>query len=114
MKYFEHIFIDSLGKLKKLFPWSDDIDEFRQKLDGKVIWAIVQRNHDDTMKGGSGTKYDADVVMKMIVFDDYNKSFVYHHKNRYLLDEYTVGTSGVRYSIAKSKIMKDEPVSATQ
>lgn len=104
MKYYDMIWIDSFNKLK----WQQQIDNFRQELDGKAIWAIFQRTQDDLMRGGAGTKFDADVVMRMVVDPDYTKSFVYHHKNRYQT-EFSTGEGGIRYSIANQKILENEP-----
>jgi len=59
-------------------------DDLRKKFNGKLFIVIFQRTVNGTMRGGSDSAFDGDIILKGIVDrDDYRNNYFYNHKNRY-------------------------------
>lgn len=80
LNYCDFVVIDSWGKVPNGY---NRLDELRNSVDGKLIFVIYQQTTDGRMRGGSSSAFDADIVLKTAVFDDYRKNYIYAVKNRY-------------------------------
>ncbi|GAA4274955.1 hypothetical protein U6A24_12585 [Aquimarina gracilis] len=80
------IFVDSFGKLKRLIKsFKLELDEhIRKMFDGKLFFLIFQRTTGKTMRGGSDSEFDGDVILQVEKpTEDYRDNFVIARKNRY-------------------------------
>ncbi len=97
------IIIDSFQKLKELDKSLEIDKDFRIKYDGKLFLIIFQQTTNGSMRGGSKSQFDADVVLFTQKFDDYKQNFVYNNKNRYLNTSF----DSVYYNIYSQKTIKN-------
>ena len=77
------IVIDSYTKMKEIFKGFEVDKDLRKKYNGKLFIVIFQQTVTGSMRGGSKSQFDADIVLFTQQFDDYEKNFIYASKNRY-------------------------------
>ncbi|WP_282089425.1 hypothetical protein [Aquimarina algiphila] len=98
------IFVDSFGKLQRLiksFKLELD-DHIRKAFDGKLFFLIFQRTTGKTMRGGSDSEFDGDVILQVEKPDeDYRNNYLVARKNRY--NEIPM----LKYSIYHQRLTKD-------
>lgn len=78
--HFDCIFIDSWGKVE---GGQGKLDFFRKSQDGKFMFIIYQRTSKGTMRGGSDSAFDGDMICKAYKDPDYKNNYLYWSKNRY-------------------------------
>lgn len=77
------IVIDSFTKMKEIEKSFEVDRDLRKKYNGKLFIVIFQQTTDGSMRGGSKSQFDADVVLFTEKFDNYKQNYVYATKNRY-------------------------------
>lgn len=77
------IVIDSFTKMKEIEKTFEVDRDLRKKYNGKLFIVIFQQTTNNTMRGGSKSQFDADVVLFTEKFDNYKQNYVYATKNRY-------------------------------
>ncbi|WP_271765932.1 hypothetical protein [Aquimarina algiphila] len=80
------IFVDSFGKLQRLIKsFKLELDEhIRKAFDGKLFFLIFQRTTGKTMRGGSDSEFDGDVILQVEKpNEDYRDNYLVARKNRY-------------------------------
>ncbi|SDZ90493.1 Antirestriction protein ArdC [Flavobacterium gillisiae] len=98
------IVIDSFSKLLSMDRKITLDDTFRKKYDGKLFIIIYQLTADGSMRGGSSSQFDGDIISFVEKFPDFKDNYVYFDKNRYQdrsLDE-------LKYNIASAKLVQEE------
>jgi len=98
------IVIDSFQKLKELDKNLEIDKDFRKKYNGKLFFIIFQQTTTGTMRGGSKSQFDADIVLFTEKLDDYKENFVYNNKNRYLNTSF----DALKYNIYSKKTLKNQ------
>ncbi|MCK9480273.1 MAG: hypothetical protein M0R38_00750 [Bacteroidia bacterium] len=78
--YFDCIFIDGWGKVA---GGQGKLDFFRKSQDGKFMFIIYQRTVKGSMRGGSDSAFDGDLICKAHKDADYKNNYLYWSKNRY-------------------------------
>lgn len=96
------IIIDSFTKLKEIEKSFEVDKDLRKKYDGKLFIVIFQQTTDGSMRGGSKSQFDADIVLFTEKFDDYTKNYIYADKNRYSRE------SGLKFNIYKKQLVQSE------
>lgn len=99
---YDVVFVDSWGKLAMLDKNLDLDKDFRKKYDGKLFFVIYQRTTAGTMRGGSSSQFDADMVMKIEKDADYKNNYAFFDKNRYQ------GKADLKYNIHGQKLTDGE------
>lgn len=79
----EVIFIDSFSKLQTFDRKITLDDNFRKKFNGKLLIIIYQLTTGNTMRGGSSSQFDGDVILFVEKFPSFEENYVYNDKNRY-------------------------------
>lgn len=106
------IVIDSFTKMKEIEKSFEVDRDLRKKYDGKLFIVIFQQTTDGSMRGGSKSQFDADVVLFTEKFDDYKQNYVYATKNRYSSE------TGLKFNIFKKQLqnakIEQEPGTAVQ
>ncbi len=103
------IFVDSFGKLRRLIKeFKITLDEdIRKAFDGKLFFLIFQRTSGKTMRGGSDSEFDGDVILQVEKpTDDYRDNYLIARKNRYN------DKPNIKYSIYNQTIIDDEEQAA--
>lgn len=98
------IVIDSYSKLLSMDRKITLDDTFRKKYDGKLFIIIYQLTSDGSMRGGTSSQFDGDVILFVEKFPNFNDNYVFADKNRYQeksLDE-------LHYNIATAKLIQPE------
>ncbi|WP_282080864.1 hypothetical protein [Aquimarina algiphila] len=98
------IFVDSFGKLQRLIKtFKLELDEhIRKAFDGKLFFLIFQRTTGKTMRGGSDSEFDGDVILQVEKPDeDYRNNYLVARKNRY--NEIPM----LKYSIYHQTLIRD-------
>lgn len=92
------IVIDSFTKMKEIEKSFEVDRDLRKKYNGKLFIVIFQQTTDGSMRGGSKSQFDADVVLFTEKFDDYKQNYVYASKNRYSSE------TGLKFNIFKKQL----------
>lgn len=92
------IVIDSFTKMKEIEKSFEVDRDLRKKYDGKLFIVIFQQTTDGSMRGGSKSQFDADIVLFTEKFDDYKQNYVYATKNRYSSE------TGLKFNIFKKQL----------
>ncbi|SHJ45623.1 hypothetical protein [Aquimarina spongiae] len=101
----EVILTDSFGKLQRLIKGLKiELDEHvRKAFDSKLFFFIFQRTTGKTMRGGSDSEFDGDVILEVVKpSDDYRENYVRARKNRYNEEP------NIKYSVYHRSIIDDE------
>ncbi|MEN2415549.1 zincin-like metallopeptidase domain-containing protein [Flavobacterium mesophilum] len=98
------IVIDSFSKLISMDRRITLDDTFRKKYDGKLFIIIYQLTTDGSMRGGSASQFDGDVILFVEKFPNFNDNYVYADKNRY--QEQSL--DGLHYNIATGRLIQEE------
>jgi hypothetical protein len=77
------IVIDSFQKLQELQKGLELDKDFRKKYDGKLFIIIYQQTSNGSMRGGTKSQFDGDIILMIYKEEDFRKSFIYPNKNRY-------------------------------
>lgn len=102
--HFDVVLVDS-WKLLAAKSRDFDINEWRKRLDGKLLGAIIHLTKDGTARGGANIEQDADMVMRLEKFpQDYKKNFAWWEKSRYQHQE----AHTLRFSPYYDKILTQE------
>lgn len=99
------IVIDSFSKLQS---WDRKItldETFRKKYDGKLFIVIYQLTTSGSMRGGSTSQFDGDVILFVEKFENFNDNYVYADKNRYQ----NKSLDKLHYNIASEKLVPFQP-----
>lgn len=92
------IVIDSYTKMKEIEKYFEVDRDLRKKYNGKLFIVIFQQTTNGSMRGGSKSQFDADVVLFTEKFDDYKQNYVYATKNRYSSE------TGLKFNIFKKQL----------
>lgn len=98
------IVIDSFSKLKELEKSLELDKDFRKKYDGKLFIIIYQLTTNNSMRGGSASQFDGDIIQFVEKNELFSKNYVYNDKNRYQ----HLDLSTLKYLIASGKLQKEE------
>jgi antirestriction protein ArdC len=98
------IVIDSFSKLKELDKSLELDKDFRKKYDGKLFIIIYQLTTSNSMRGGSASQFDGDIIQFVEKNDLFAKNYVYNDKNRYQ----HLDLSSLKFLIASGKLQKEE------
>lgn len=98
------IVIDSFSKLLSMDRKITLDETFRQKYDGKLFIIIYQLTTNGSMRGGSSSQFDGDVVLFVEKFPSFSENYVYADKNRYQ----TANLDELHYNIATAQLMQPE------
>lgn len=102
------IVIDSFTKMKEIEKSFEVDRDLRKKYDGKLFIVIFQQTTDGSMRGGSKSQFDADIVLFTEKFDDYKQNYVYATKNRYSSE------TGLKFNIFKKQLQNGKPAEVQQ
>jgi antirestriction protein ArdC len=94
------IVIDSFTKMKEIEKSFEVDRDLRKKYDGKLFIVIFQQTTNNTMRGGSKSQFDADIVLFTEKFDNYKQNYVYATKNRYSSE------TGLKFNIYSKSLGK--------
>ncbi len=97
------IVIDSFTKMKEIEKSFEVDKDLRKKYNGKLFIVIFQQTTNGSMRGGSKSQFDADIVMFTEKFDDYTKNYVYTTKNRYNKE------AGLKFNIFSKQLVGNAP-----
>ena len=97
------IVIDSFTKMKEIEKSFEVDRDLRKKYNGKLFIVIFQQTTNNTMRGGSKSQFDADVVLFTEKFDNYKQNYVYATKNRYSSE------TGLKFNIYKKQLQGTKP-----
>ena len=104
------IVIDSFSKLKEIDKSIELDKDFRKKYNGKLFIIIYQLTTNNSMRGGSASQFDGDIIQFVEKHDEFAKNYVYNDKNRYQDRD----ISKLKYLIASGKLAKEEkPIEET-
>ncbi len=104
--HYDCIFIDSWSKIAEEDRTVDFDKHLRKGFDSKLFVTIFQRTTSGTMRGGTKSAFDGDVILKMEKDADFRNSFVYANKNRYQ----NKPLDSLKYNIfTKSLVRENEP-----
>ncbi|PKB18389.1 zincin-like metallopeptidase domain-containing protein [Flavobacterium sp. 5] len=92
------IVIDSFTKMKEIEKSFEVDRDLRKKYNGKLFIVIFQQTTGGSMRGGSKSQFDADIVLFTEKFEDYKQNYVYATKNRYSLE------SGLKFNIYEKQL----------
>lgn len=92
------VVIDSFTKMKEIEKSFEVDKDLRKKYDGKLFIVIFQQTTDGSMRGGSKSQFDADVVLFTEKFDDYKQNYIYSTKNRYSSE------TGLKFNIFQKQL----------
>jgi|GEM_PF-1765223 len=107
--HYDCIFIDSWSKIAEEDRTVDFDKHLRKGFDSKLFVTIFQRTTSGTMRGGTKSAFDGDVILKMEKAPDFRNSFVYANKNRYQ----NKPLDTLKYNIYTKSLMRDnEPTVA--
>ncbi len=95
------IIIDSFAKMKEIDKSFEVDKNLRKKYDGKLFIVIFQQTSNGSMRGGTKSQFDADIVLFTEKFDDFSKNYIYIDKNRY--QDRNLGD--LKYSIYYQKLI---------
>lgn len=98
------IAIDSFSKLKEILKTLELDKDLRKKYDGKLFIIIYQLTTNNSMRGGSSSQFDGDIIQFVEKHDEFAKNYVYNDKNRY--QDRDIST--LKYLIASGKLVKEE------
>lgn len=104
--FYDAIFVDSWSKMAEQDRNLDLDIHFRKKYDGKLFFPIYQRTTSGSMRGGSKSQFDGDIILKIHKDDDYEKSYVYANKNRYQ----DTPLNQLRYNIYKKRLLTPKEI----
>jgi hypothetical protein len=96
------IVIDSFTKMKEIEKSFEVDRDLRKKYDGKLFIVIFQQTTDGSMRGGSKSQFDADIVLFTEKFDDYKQNYVYATKNRYSSE------TGLKFNIYSKQLQGEK------
>ena len=82
---FDVVIVDSWGKVN---GGKNKLDEFRNNHNGKYFLVIFQRVSNGSMRGGSDSEFDADIITRAEKSSNYKENYLYHYKNRYSKENY--------------------------
>ncbi len=97
------IVIDSFTKMKEIEKSFEVDKDLRKKYNGKLFLVIFQQTTNGSMRGGSKSQFDADVVLFTEKYEDYTKNYVYATKNRYNKE------TGLKYNIFNKQLVGNAP-----
>lgn len=100
------IIIDSFSKLLSMDRKISLDETFRKKYDGKLFIIIYQLTTTGSMRGGSASQFDGDIILFVEKFPNFNDNYVYADKNRYQ----TKAMDELHYNIAASKLIEAEEI----
>ncbi len=72
------IIIDSFQKMKEIDKSFEVDKDLRKKYDGKLFIVIFQQTSNGSMRGGTKSQFDADIVLFTEKFDDFTKSYIFY------------------------------------
>lgn len=81
--HFSVVFFDSWNKIAEKNKGVDFDNDLRKGFNGKFFACIFQRTVAGTMRGGSKSQFDGDIISQMIKGETYKDSYVISNKNRY-------------------------------
>jgi antirestriction protein ArdC len=109
--HYDCIFIDSWSKIAEEDRTVDFDKHLRKGFDSKLFVTIFQRTSNGTMRGGSKSQFDGDIILRMEKDPDYRNSFVYANKNRYQ----NKPLDSLKYNIFnKSLVRENNPTVSTE
>lgn len=82
IKQSDVIVIDSWNKVFETYKIDFDND-LRKALNGKLILCIFQRTSSGSMRGGSKSAFDGDIILEVVKDADFRNSYLQARKNRY-------------------------------
>jgi antirestriction protein ArdC len=97
------IVIDSFTKMKEIEKSFEVDKDLRKKYNGKLFLVIFQQTTNGSMRGGSKSQFDADIVLFTEKYEDYTKNYVYATKNRYSKE------TGLKYNIFSKQLIGNVP-----
>lgn len=98
------IIIDSFTKLQEMQRNIGLDKDFRKAYDGKLFIIIYQLTGGKTMRGGTKSQYDGDIIIFLKKDRDYKKNYAFFDKNRYTKKN----LEDLKYSVFHKKILKPD------
>lgn len=103
---YDVIFIDSWGKVTEIHRIDFD-KSLRKKYNGKLFFVIFQRTVAGTMRGGSASQFDGDIIMKIEKSEsgDFKENYAFFDKNRYQ----SIELDKLKFNTYYNKLIKETP-----
>lgn len=103
--HYDIVFIDSWGKVNEIQKIDFD-RSLRKKFNGKLFFVIFQRTGTGTMRGGSASQFDGDIIMKIAKNEsgDYKENYAFFDKNRYQ----SIELDKLKFNIFNHKLIKEK------
>lgn len=106
----EVIFIDSFQKLQELIPRYEVDKDLRKKYDGKLFVIVFQQTSSGSMRGGTKSQFDGDIILMTEKFEDYKENYIYPDKNRYN----DIPAPELKFNIFSGTMLRTEGVGNTE